>query len=478
MRTSRLILLLISLILIAGFLRLGSYLVRDLEAQTLQATEESMNDSARILAGLVEVRGLEPLRESWETIKTQNHLARIYQIEKKTSGLDFYLTDDLGRIVYDSSGRFPPGTDVSKWNDVARTLAGRYGSRSTRWDESDETSSIMYVGAPVRDRTGKTIVGCLTVYKAQADVLPFVHSRSSDIVFALVSIAAAIIALVIAVFTFLFRPLGRLTNYARGITEGKRLPLPPLGRGREVNTLGNALQQMKEALEGRHYVENYVQTLTHELKSPLAAIQGAAEILKESPPEPDRLRFLTNIIRETERCARLIQQLLTLTSIEAAAPAQPTTQVDLPQLLEKTLEQHQERAAIKNQALGKPEFPEQLPSLTGHSGLISSALGSIIENALEHSPASSTISSRIYQKEDIIYLEVENRTEHIPNFVYQRAFERFFSYHADGSSKGNGLGLSLTASIMELHGGSAELLTHDDDEGSRIIVCLVFPPQN
>ncbi|SUX75784.1 two-component system sensor kinase [Citrobacter freundii] len=74
--------------------------------------------------------------------------------------------------------------------------------------------------------------------------------------------------------------IARLTRYADSVTENRPVPLPDLGSS-ELRKLAQALESMRLKLEGKNYIEQYVYALTHELKSPLAAIRGAAEILRE-----------------------------------------------------------------------------------------------------------------------------------------------------------------------------------------------------
>src|SRR5678816_2681829 len=91
-----------------------------------------------------------------------------------------YVTDARGIVVFDSSGR-DVGKDYSRWNDVYLTLRGRYGARSTRADPADDASTVMYVAAPIVDRSsaGERIVGVLTVAKPNRAIAPFIE-RSQD----------------------------------------------------------------------------------------------------------------------------------------------------------------------------------------------------------------------------------------------------------------------------------------------------------
>ncbi len=97
---------------------------------------------------------------------------------------------------------------------------------------------------------------------------------------------------------FLYR---QLVRYADSVTAERPLPLPEVGSS-ELRKLAQALESMRVKLEGKNAIENYVYDLTHELKSPLAAIRGAAEILREGP----RLRWRRGLLiissRKTPGC--------------------------------------------------------------------------------------------------------------------------------------------------------------------------------
>jgi signal transduction histidine kinase len=134
--------------------------------------------------------------------------------------------------------------------------------------------------------------------------MPLIRQRRQIIYTACGLIGSGIIFLICAVFLWLFRPIGKITEYARAIERDERPAKPNIGIGREVNTLAHALDSMRNSLENRKYVERYVQTLTHEMKSRLAAIRGAAELLDEEMPVDIRKRFIGNILAESARSER------------------------------------------------------------------------------------------------------------------------------------------------------------------------------
>lgn len=99
------------------------------------------------------------------------------------------------------------------------------------------------------------------------------------------------------------------------------MALPAMGSS-ELNDLALALESMRLKLDGKAYIEQYVHTLTHELKSPLAAISGAAELLRESPPPETAQRFLINIEQQSARIQQLVDKMLVQARLESRVDLQ------------------------------------------------------------------------------------------------------------------------------------------------------------
>ena len=145
------------------------------------------------------------------------------------------------------------------------------------------------------------IVGAVSVGKPAQSFGQFVEAARRKTMLIGVTSVLAVALLVVILSVWLVRPFGLLADYVRYVRAQRGFSLPRLGR-RALGTLGAAYDEMRDALAGRHYVADYVQTLTHELKSPLSAIRGAAELMQEpGMPEADRQRFVANICRETQR---------------------------------------------------------------------------------------------------------------------------------------------------------------------------------
>lgn len=475
MRLTRITLFFIALIIGTGLYFLIRQQLSVVEPQTYQATEESMVDAAQILASFVEADlktgGFDKPRfqEAFEGARKREFAALIHGHLKDHVGLGAYLTDARGRVIFDSSGRLE-GTDLSRSRDVMLTLGGKYGARSSRTDERNPLSSVLHVAALVGP--AENPFGVLTVYKPQADVLPIVDARRRGIYWGTGLIGSGILFLVTAVFIWQYLPVGRLTEYAREIESGKRPPLPKLGAGKEVNTLARALESMREALEGRRYAERYVQTLTHEMKSPLAAIRGAAELLDEDMPDADRRRFLENIRAESGRAERLLNRLLELSAVEGRSSLDATPVIDLVDVITRAVDQAHPPADLASVAL-ESRVPKAAVSVRGDAFILRSAVTNLLENAIDFSPPGSTVDLVLRAGQGKAVITITDRGPGIPEYAREKIFERFYSLkHHSSGRKGTGLGLTLVKEAAELHGGTVALGAR---EGGGTVATLVLP---
>ncbi|MES2477384.1 MAG: two-component system sensor histidine kinase CreC [Verrucomicrobiota bacterium] len=476
MRFTRVTLFFIAFIITLGFYQLARHFLAEVEPQTFQATEEVMVDLANVLAEAVtkDVRehDFQPdqLRQAFEGAHRRELSARIFEHTKRRVGIHVYLTDARGMVIFDSDGGRREGENFSNLNDVSRTLRGHYGARSSRDDESNSKTSILYVAAPVGDRAKPD--GVLTVFKPQADVLPLVHQRRRIILTACGLIGGGILFLIGAVFLWLFHPIGKITDYARAIERGERPPKPHIGIGREVNTLARALDSMRDALEGRRYAERYIQTLTHEMKSPLAAIRGAAELLDEEMPVADRKRFLGNILAETARSERLINRLLELSAIEGQASLERVEEIDFKALVARAIDQARPLAEVADVAI-QESITTAVVMIQGDAFILRAAVSNLLENAIDFSPAGSAVEIAVAVDDGRVALTLRDHGPGIPEYAKERVFERFYSLrHHTAKRKGTGLGLTLVREAAELHGGT---ITLESADGGGTLARLALP---
>jgi two-component system sensor histidine kinase CreC len=193
------------------------------------------------------------------------------------------------------------------------------------------------------------------------------------------------------------------------------------------------------------------------MKSPLAAIQGAAELLNEDMPAEDRKRFLSNIHAESVRAERLLTRLLELSALEGKSQLEATETVDFRDIVARAIDQANPMAEL---AKVKLDFsPTELPlKVLGDAFILRAAVTNLLENAIDFSPPNGTVTITLSSHEDIHTLVIEDRGAGIPDYARERIFERFFSLrHLKAGRKGTGLGLTLVKEAVDLHHGSIRL---------------------
>jgi two-component system sensor histidine kinase CreC len=457
---------------------LGRVFVQEVKPGVRQAMEDTLVDTANLLAGQARDDLLAGRIDRGRFAASVRELtdrdlgAEIWGFSKRRVSTRIYVTDAQGTVVFDSSGR-DVGQDYSRWNDVYLTLRGRYGARSTPADPADDASTVMYVAAPIVDRSGgrDRIVGVLTVAKPNQAIAPFIERSQHTILrwgFVLLGTALAI-GLLAA--WWLSRQLGALRRYADAVTAGERAS-PPDAPG-EFGDLGRALATMRERLEGKQYVEKYVHALTHELKSPLAAIRGSAELVEsggEAMPAVDRARFIATIRAQGDRMAEMIDKLLALAAAEHRQRIEAPRPVDLTALVDDAVEHLAPKLQSRGLSVRVTGQPAVVP---GDSFLLRQALVNLLDNAADFAPEGSEVEVTISRDGARWKVAVADRGPGVPEYALDRAFERFFSMpRPGGGSRSSGLGLCIVAEAAALHGGCATL---GNREGGGALATLSLP---
>ncbi|NIA13413.1 MAG: two-component system sensor histidine kinase CreC [Nitrospiraceae bacterium] len=445
-----------------GFYALVDWILDDLRPRYLATMEESMVDTANILASALEedVRGREihtdDLRAVFGVVQRRELAAKIYEVMKTRVNLRVYVVDRQGVVLFDSDGGRAEGEDYSRWNDVYRTLRGEYGARATLLDPNDPFSDVLYVAAPIK--AGDEIVGALTVCKPTDNVTLFLKTARKKIASAGLFAALAVVALGMIVSSLITWPIEALTAYAKAIRDGKRTQPPNLGRS-EMGALGEAFEEMRTALEGKQYVEDYVQALTHQMKSPLSAIQGASELLDEDMPPEQRRRFLENLRSESQRIRDIVDRMLQLSALENRRKLRDVEDVDLAALLAKSVESVRPVAAGKRVAI---QLQHAAPIVVKcERFLVRQAVMNLLQNALDFSEPESTITVSFEQTDGEIEIRVRDTGPGIPDYALDQVFDRFYSLPRPGSGmKSSGLGLAFVREVAALHGGRATIENH------------------
>ena len=428
-----------------------------------QAAEETLVDTAHVLAELAAQDlaagriGSGSFAASLRAASRRSPQASISGVHKDRIDFRVYVTDARGVVVYDSEG-LARGSDYSQWRDIARVLRGEYGARSTREDPDDPRSSVLYVAAPILWQGER--IGVLSLAKPLSSLLPYIGRAETRVKEAGLLLLAATAAIGIVFSAWLTWSINRLRAYARAVADGRKAA-PPTSGGRQFAELARALAVMREKLEGKQYVEHYVQNLAHEMKSPLTAVVGAAELLAEDPPAEDRRRFAQSILDQGRRLQLTIERMLMLARVEQLQAPDGAAAVDLGALLQRCRDERALALAARGLSC---QLERSAPvSIRGDGFLLQQALLNLLDNAIEFSPAAGTITVSLQRTGQQAEISVRDHGSGAPDYALPQLFERFYSLPRPATGrKSTGLGLALVREVARLHGGDASFANHPE----------------
>ena len=420
-----------------AFTGMMALVLRDVRLRYVESMRRTIGDTAALLAAFATPASPE---EDWTS--------RLATLPPQAELLRVFACDREGRVLFDAGGR-----DVGQVYQWTMIGGGRTASENYSVVNVAEVGNELRVVAPVR--RGGELVGWVGVGRPLASVADGVRAARWRLV-----TYAGTIALVMTVAGWwiaarLTRSLERLTAHAREVRDG-RPSVAPASRAREIAELSRAFEEMRDALEGRQHVERYTQALAHEVKAPLAAIRGAAELLDENMPVEQRQKFLGNIRTESARIQRIIDRLLELSSLEARKQLRRTESVAAAALAREAADVVRPAGAARGVTI-TVDGPDEV-TVRGEAVLLREALVNLLQNAVDFSPAGGKIFLGMRREAKRVTFTVDDAGPGVPDYALPKVFERFYSLPRPGTErKSTGLGLALVREIAHLHGGEATL---------------------
>ena len=274
------------------------------------------------------------------------------------------------------------------------------------------------------------------------------------------------------------QPLAHIINTTAGLHPAKLVErLPIRGTNDELDQLSRTINQLLDRIAA-YLVQNqeFTANAAHELRSPLAAIQGAIEVTLAHDRSPDEYRnLITDILEESQDLSRLVNQLLLLAESDAGRLVIATEAFDLTRLVQRSVDMFQGVAESRNMAI-RFRSPEEIP-FQGDAARLRQVLNNLLDNALKFSPNGSEVQVALTTDpaQQQIQLRISDAGVGISKEDLPHVFERFFrgdrARDRDGIRKGTGLGLTICQSIIEAHGGiiSAESMS---GRGTMFVVLL------
>lgn len=352
--------------------------------------------------------------------------------------------------------------------EVARALAGH---PAVTYRTSPTVRGVrLYVAEPIVGPDGARR-GVVYLARSTYPVLVSLYRvRNALVKLTLVSMLVSVLVSVFLGYT-ISRPLRRLREGAQRIAAGERgVALRPQGHD-EITDVARAFDQMARELDARlSYISDLAANVSHEFKTPLASIRGAAELLADGAADDPaaRTRFLDNIVSDTERMSRLVSRLLELSRIESAA--EPRVPIAVDAFCEALVARYAAQGVSLVWAA-----PRTSPALLAAPAQLETALRNLIDNALRASPSFGSVSLTVAHRDRGFRFHVDDRGAGVSEANRARLFERFFT--TERGAGGTGLGLSIVKAIAESHGGTVSLDPRRGP-GSRFTLSLPEHPED
>jgi two-component system sensor histidine kinase ChvG len=343
----------------------------------------------------------------------------------------------------------PAPVVVAERQEVQNALAGKYGATTRFWQDRD----TLYLFSALPIVKNGVVEGVVYVTRSTNPVRAAMYRLRTKLLYTLLGVVAITVVLSIFLAGTISRPLTHLTRVAGRLARGDRTQRLALERRDEIGELARAFDRMEQRLAERaRYTAELTADISHEFKSPLSGIRGAAELLSEgAADDPEaRKRFLDNILVDANRLDRLVSRLLELSRAEA--DSQPSETFDYEALVRET---------VRRAEQGRPvpidiAYRARVTQLDGRRTLLASVLSNLVENAQIHAESGSAVEVHVNDAGvGLIRTSVKNRGAAISTANLARVWDRFFTTR--GESGGTGLGLPIVKTVVESHGGKVSV---------------------
>jgi two-component system OmpR family sensor kinase/two-component system sensor histidine kinase BaeS len=261
------------------------------------------------------------------------------------------------------------------------------------------------------------------------------------------------LALVVAV-RHVGLPFGAIMEAADRVAAGDYTTRVPEHGPPPMRALARAFNTMTERLQNHDRLRrDLMADVAHELRTPLAVIQGKLEGLLDGVYPPDE-RQLGVLVEETHVLSRLIEDLRTVALSEGGALKLLKESADVDALARDVVHAFEGEAVERGVTL-RMAAPEHLPPIAVDPVRIREVLSNLLANALRHTPSGGTVDVRVYElrsngSSDAITVDVRDTGSGMSTDEIARAFDRF---HKGPGSRGSGLGLSIARGLVTAHGG-------------------------
>jgi len=442
----------VALVAAAG---LSVYSLKELEGFALRKLEERLSAEAILVS---QITAQSPMNsEGGLSADTVAALNKALSTAAPDIVSRIRILDSGGNALIDSSGPDGVGIGYARLSEIRDALNGGYGA-STRTTADGHVG--LYIAQPIWHND--QVIGASYVSATTFSIMTLLKEYQSRLMVVIGLFALVTLVMAETLTRWVSQPLSELSKGASAFAGGDHtVRVTPIGASetRAVAVAFNAMadeveQMVSELRTEEHRKSRFVSDVSHELRTPLTAIRGAAETLLEGDvPTDDANRFLETIVRESNRLARLANDLLTLERIEGATGELPLRRVRLRVVAERAAAGLEALTDDRNMAVS---VEGDAPTVLGDSDRLQQVVSNLVDNASRATPPGGHVMIRLSTRAGFAVLSVLDDGPGIPPDALPHLFDRFYRAQAsrDRSSGGAGLGLAIVQAIVQAHAGS------------------------
>jgi signal transduction histidine kinase len=264
----------------------------------------------------------------------------------------------------------------------------------------------------------------------------------------------------------------KLLIYATKLAKGDNVE-PPKIRLQEFSDIVNAIDTLQHKLKGKKYIETFINSISHEVRIPLAGIKANTESLNLKMDDVDFTQSKNNIIESNDRMLLIIDSLLELAKLEQQNKSLEKTKFDINNTIEKIINETETVTRLKDKNINISFNEHNKNIITCNEILIEMCLLNIVNNAIDFSLKDSNIYINVTDNNKNLSIKILDEGVGIPDNLLDKIQDKFVSTSRPYTKKrSTGLGLNLVKIIMELHDGIFEINNRQDAKG--VVVKLTF----
>ncbi|MDG4596708.1 MAG: HAMP domain-containing sensor histidine kinase [Candidatus Contendobacter sp.] len=319
------------------------------------------------------------------------------------------------------------------------------------------TSLRVFVAAPILQ--DQRIVAVVLLWRTPIALSQVLHGKRYHLLLATVLLLGTVVLMSTFTSFTVVRPLQALVRQAQRATAGEKGAVTPLARPvtREIAELSAAVAAMARHLEQRaDYIRTFAAQVSHEFKTPLAAMRGTVELLRDhldTMTATERERFLSHLDQDAARLERLVRRLLELARADVMQ-ASASDRAEVAAVVQRLAARYRDAGLTVS-------VVEPLPaaSVAMAEDVLESILGNLLDNARQHGGDAVTVTvtrpAPHVGTDPVLLIEVSDNGPGISAPNAARVFEPFFT--TDRARGGTGLGLAVVKSLLTAHRGAIEL---------------------